>query len=291
METLKNVKLTGANDKPFLLDAYYTANNKKKPVIVFCHGFKGFKDWGTFHLIAERFAKEDFVFIKFNFTHNGTTIENPEEVVDTEAFANNNFNKELEDLDSVLHWVQNNDLIPETEFDTSQIYLIGHSRGGAVALIKAAESKSVSKIITWASPYDLKYGWDDEEVLLSWKEEGVKYVENKRTGKQLPMYFQIVEDFFNNRERFNLKKNVEYLDKPMMVIHGTEDEAVPFEHAIEMKRWNKSVNLELIPHANHTFGGSHPYAKKELPYDANLIIDLSIKFLKGIPERRRRKRT
>lgn len=291
MEELKNIKIDGSEGKTVILDAYYKADGKEKPVVVFCHGFKGFKDWGTFPLIAKNFAEEGFVFIKFNFSHNGTTFENPFEIANPETFGYNNFSKELFDLEQVLDWVFNNELIPQEEVDFKSVHLIGHSRGGGTALVKAGEDSRVTKVISWAAPNDFKFNWDDEELLHSWKEEGVQYVENKRTGQQLPMYFQIVEDFFNNRERLNIKKAVEYMEKPVMAIHGTEDEAVPFEHAIELKRQNKHLNMELIPHANHTFGGYHPYEKEELPEDTELIINMSLKFLKGVPERRRRKKT
>ncbi|WP_435524823.1 hypothetical protein [Chryseobacterium indoltheticum] len=36
--------------------------------------------------------------VKFNFSHNGTTVEDPENFADLEAFGNNNYSKELSDL-------------------------------------------------------------------------------------------------------------------------------------------------------------------------------------------------
>ena len=56
------------------------------PLIIFCHGYKGFKDWGAWNLMAEAFAKIGFCFIKFNFSHNGGTIEQPIDFPDLEAF-------------------------------------------------------------------------------------------------------------------------------------------------------------------------------------------------------------
>ena len=48
----------------------FSFNNTNKNLIIFCHGFKGFKDWGPWNLVAEHFAKAGFFFIKFNFSHN-----------------------------------------------------------------------------------------------------------------------------------------------------------------------------------------------------------------------------
>ena len=44
---------------------------KKKALILFVHGFKGFKDWGVFNLMANAFAEKDFIFLKINLSHNG----------------------------------------------------------------------------------------------------------------------------------------------------------------------------------------------------------------------------
>ena len=87
----KNLILTSTDKKPILLDIYYTGKKKEKPVVIFCHGYKGFKDWGAWHLVAEAFAETGFCFVKFNFSHNGGTVENPIDFPDLEAFANNNF--------------------------------------------------------------------------------------------------------------------------------------------------------------------------------------------------------
>ena len=83
-------------------------NNSKKNVVLFSHGFKGFKDWGPFNQMAEFFANNNFFFIKFNFSYNGTSIDNPVEFVDLNAFGNNNFSLELDDLNLVIDWIFNN---------------------------------------------------------------------------------------------------------------------------------------------------------------------------------------
>ena len=56
--------------KPILVDFFYKKESKKMPIIIFCHGYKGFKDWGAWNLVGEEFANKNFFFIKFNFSHN-----------------------------------------------------------------------------------------------------------------------------------------------------------------------------------------------------------------------------
>lgn len=99
MNQFLNKVLTRPAKKPMVYDVFFIPSQKPKPVIIFCHGYKGFKDWGAWNLVAKAFAKAGFFFLKFNFSHNGGTIEDPIDFPDLEAFAQNNFSKELEDLE------------------------------------------------------------------------------------------------------------------------------------------------------------------------------------------------
>ena len=74
---IKNISIKGAHNKPILLDVCYEKSNIKKPLVVFCHGYKGYKDWGAFDLMSDYFVKNDLFLLKFNFSHNGGTAENP----------------------------------------------------------------------------------------------------------------------------------------------------------------------------------------------------------------------
>ncbi len=53
-------------------------------------------------MIAGQFVRAGFAFLKFNFSHNGTTPDHPQDFVDLEAFGNNNYTKQLFDLGKVL---------------------------------------------------------------------------------------------------------------------------------------------------------------------------------------------
>ena len=101
----KKIQISGSAGNPILIDVTYKGNAQPKQVVVFCHGFKGFKDWGPFNKIAAHFAKQEIIFVKFNFSHNGTTVDDPLNFGDLKAFGNNNFCKELDDLSLVLDWI------------------------------------------------------------------------------------------------------------------------------------------------------------------------------------------
>ena len=77
MEILKNIVLEKEGFKPILMDFFYKKSIQNMPIVIFCHGYKGFKDWGAWDLVGKKFANNNFFFIKFNFSHNGGTVENP----------------------------------------------------------------------------------------------------------------------------------------------------------------------------------------------------------------------
>lgn len=144
----KSYSLQGKHGKPIVTDVHYEASQKPKPIVIFCHGYKGFKDWGAWGLVAEKFAAVNTFFIKFNFSHNGGTPEQPIDFPDLEAFANDNYTKQLDDLESIIDWISTTKEFAK-EADVDQINLIGHSRGGGIVLLKAAQNNQVKKVITW----------------------------------------------------------------------------------------------------------------------------------------------
>ena len=272
----KNNILPGEHGRPIVLDYGFKANGIKKPVVIFAHGFKGFKDWGHFNKVMEYFIENDFSFVKFNFSHNGGTASDPIDFPDLEAFGNNNYTKELSDLRKVIDWVES---VDHEEMDKSQIYLIGHSRGGGISILSAYEDQRIKRLITWAAVSDLINRYP-EEVLEQWKREGVLYVENARTKQQMPLYYQLVKDTLSNKERFNIERCTKQLQIPHLIIHGSADEVVGLKEAENIKKWNKLSKIIVLEGAGHSFGASHPYTDKCFPKDVSLVLRETLNFIK-----------
>lgn len=277
-KTQKNILIEGKHSKPILMDLYLPTVNKPKNTLIYCHGFKGFKDWGTNEILAQYFAKNDINFIKFNFSHNGGTPQQPIDFPDLEAFGNNNFTKELDDLDAVLNWIEF-----KNEFENLTIHnpitILAHSRGSGTAIIKASEDSRIDKVISLAGVSDFKTRFLDETTLKYWKQNGVIYVENSRTKQQMPLYYQIAEDFFNNSDRLSIEKASQTLNKPHLIIHGTNDPTVPLEEAKKVHRWSKNSKLEVIQNADHVFNVKHPWDKDQLPNEFLKMKKLCLDFI------------
>lgn len=279
MQIIRNEVITGSGARPILLDVFYKEDHQPKAIVLFVHGFKGFKDWGHFDLVARRFAEAGFVFIKFNFSHNGTTPNDPLNFSDLEAFGNNNFTKELDDIKFVMDWVLNNRSLSE-EINPELLFLLGHSRGGGVSILKAGEDPRVKKLATWAAVSDL-VNRNKLRTIETWKREGVVYAKNARTGQNMPLYYQFYEDQVLNKERLNINHAVKRLSIPFLIVHGTADKAVDFKDAKELKRSSKQAILMSVEGADHTFGVKHPFTLEQLPENAELVLQKTIRFFDG----------
>lgn len=275
----RNIQLQGEHQKPVLTDLFFIEDNQPKPVVIFAHGYKGFKDWGCWDLVAEKFANNGIVFIKFNFSHNGGTIQQPIDFPDLNAFGQNNYIKELDDLESVINWISTDEAYKK-EVNLSNIVLIGHSRGGGIVTIKASEDDRIGKVITWAGVSDYESRFPKGEVLEQWKEHEVSYIENSRTKQKMPHYYQFYENFVANKERLCIETAVENLKIPYLIIHGKDDETVKLEEAKNLHSWSINSEIYTVENANHTFGGKHPWEEKTLPPHLLEIVKKSNVFVK-----------
>ncbi|MTI20340.1 alpha/beta hydrolase [Fulvivirga sp. RKSG066] len=268
------------HNKPMLVDARFVASTYAKPVVIFVHGFKGFKDWGHWNIIANEMAYNGFCVVKPNLSHNGTTPEKPLDFDDLEAFSNNTYSIELDDLGTLIDYLFSTTCtIPN--LDLSKVYLVGHSRGGGLTLLKAHEDDRIKGVITWASVADYGTRWD-EETMEKWKATGTHHIYNGRTKQNMPMKYNIVEDYHDNIDRLNIRKAVESLKVPLLHIHGDQDPTINIEEAKEMSTWNKQSELYIVEGADHVFNGSHPFEGKELPENSQILIDKTLSFLRQI---------
>lgn len=280
MKCTKNIKIEGKHNKPILVDVFYKETNLPKKIVIFCHGYKGFKDWGAWNLMGTAFAKSGFFFIKFNFSHNGGTAENPIDFSDLEAFGNNNYTKELDDLESVLDWVSSQKTFTK-EVNVNHISLIGHSRGGGIVLLKATENNSIKNVITLAGVCDFGKRSTLNSDLENWQKLGVKYVLNGRTKQQMPHFYQFYTNFKENEARLNIQKAVENSAIPQLIIHGDADTSVKLEEAQNLHRWNPKSTLEIIKNADHVFNTSHPWKLENMSKELDEVTQLCIGFLEA----------
>lgn len=278
MSLIQNNSYTfkGANKRLTTADLSYKNYSQEVPIVLFLHGFKGFKDWGAWPLVGEIFAVKNYPLLKLNFSHNGTTPKYPEEFKDLEAFGNNNFKLELDDIDATIDFLTKKKA--ELPFSwNEEIYLIGHSRGGSIALLKAANDERITKCVTWNAVFNLeKYVQLKPDA--DWKKEGVHFIPNSRTNQQMPMYYQFVETYQQYRGLFDMEENLEKLVTPLLIIHAENDEAVPLSEAHDIYNLVEHAILVEIENTGHTFNTQHPLTERKISKALAQVISETLEF-------------
>lgn len=272
----KQFKFKGSHNKLITADLTYTAYLIEVPVVIFVHGFQGFKDWGAWPLAAEIFATKSFPFFKFNFSHNGTTPEHLTDFVDLDAFGNNNFKIEYDDLGLAIDFIEKK----ADSFDfnwNGELYLIGHSRGAGICLLRAAQDERVTKLATWAGVSDLERYLELKEY-AAWKQEGVHTLLNKRTNQQMPIYFQFVEAYAENAILLNMGTNMEKIVCPLLIVHGENDTVVPMDNAHIIYNEVQHALIAEIENADHTFGMKHPLTERKITKAFAEVISETLEF-------------
>ena len=271
---IENELYSGSKGRKAFYDVHIPENFNGK-LVVFVHGYKGFKDWGAWNLVDFEFTHAGFGFAKFNLTHNGGNHIYAKDFPDLEAFSQNTYSKEVDDIRFFLNHLETLNL-PEYS-----IHLIGHSRGGGVGLIAASENMRIQSMCTWAAISDIEKRFPTDEKLELWKSEGVRFELNTRTQQEMPIAYDLYEDFIANKNRLNIQAACEKLKIPRLIIHGAADEAVNVSEGHQLAAW-LNVPLFEIPGANHTFGAVHPFNEYKLPSDLKTVVKLTIDFFSSL---------
>lgn len=269
---IQNGIYTGAQGRKSLIDLQIPEKLECKDVILFVHGYKGYKDWGCWNLVQRYFTDRGLGFAKMNTSHNGGTIDNPIDFPDLDAFGENNYSFEVEDIKHAIQWIR--EKIDNTGV---KIHLVGHSRGGGEVII-AGEHREVQTITTWAAISSIEDRFPEGEELEEWKEQGMRYVKNGRTGQDMPHNYSMYEDWQENKENLSIHKSAVALDKPCLHIHGDVDEAVSIINAEHLSQWTEGKMI-VIRDGNHTFGSSHPWDDDELPPKLYEVCSLTLQFI------------
>jgi len=266
---------TGSNQRKSSIDALIPTDNFSS-IILFIHGYKGFKDWGAWKGLQHFFATHNFAFVKANLSHNGGTIEQPIDFPDLEAFSKNTYSKEVYDIKKAIEWVKSQPLL-----NGKKIYLLGHSRGGGGVLLAAQEQEDINGVITLASISSISNRFPTGEQLEHWLEEGIRIEINSRTKQQMPIRRDIYDDFMAHRDELDLSKACMTLNSkgtPVLHIHGDSDDAVSPDESRQLAEWSKGA-LVLVKGANHTFGAKHPWSGFKLPSELNFAAHEVLHFI------------
>ena len=239
------------------------AGDAARPCVLLLHGFKGFSEWGFFPELARRLARAGIVAVRMNASGSGVGPD-LETFTELEAFERDTPSRQLEDLALAHERI----LIDVEGVDAARFGLFGHSRGAAGVLLHAARRGDVGALVTWSAVdrYD-RFGPEEKE---QWRARGFLPVRNARTGQVLRVGLDFLEDVERNAERLDVLSACARIRSPVLVVHGTADEAVELECSRRIAAALEHAERSWIEGAGHTFGATHPLRAVEKPLDGVL---------------------
>jgi len=273
----------------------------QKPMVLVLHGFKGFAQWGFFPMVGARLAEAGMISIVMNFSRNGVSTlgassgEMLAECTETEHFARNTISHECDDVRLLLNNLLRHELsLPESLYKVwdGTVFLLAHSRGGAVAWIVAPEFACVRRIVGWCTVAYLDRFTERQQQ--EWHTQGFMEVQNARTGQVLKMNIEYLQDIQRHAEQYEPLHAIQRVATStiaVLLVHGEQDMTVPAQHSFVLAEAYRSalpanadgaqhlpaqeskpdgVRVQQIAQSGHTFNVVHPFAGSTPAFEAAL---------------------
>lgn len=202
--------------------------------VVLGHCFTCTRHTGILRRIAAGLIQRGFLVLRFDFSGNGQSQGD---------FADSTYSKQISEMRAAMALVE--------ERGAQWIALGGHSMGGLIAFLTAVEHGETAAVCTLAS----RLAGMDAGSFLS-REQRRKLRENgevsfRSRGRDLVL----TDQFFNDARRFDPSKALADFHRPLLLVHGSEDEIIPVQEATRARELGgQNVELEIIPGADHMFG-------------------------------------
>lgn len=218
----KGLKLSGSLEMP--------EDAAPKAYAIFSHCFTCNKNLINVKFISETLSARGIATLRFDFSGLG----------DSEGdFAKTDFTSNIDDLLHAAKFLEDNYEAPKL--------LVGHSLGGAASIVAAEKIESVRAITTIGTPSTLDH---IRRVFTSKLDDimsqGSALVDV--AGREVEIGKEFVEDL----SRYNIKRTLNNLEKPLLVLHSPDDDMVGIDHATAIfmaARHPKSfISLDQVDH-------------------------------------------
>lgn len=204
----------------------------KYPLVILVHGFTG--DMEERHIIGVQEAMNAAGF----------------GVLRVEMYGHGQSEGEFKDH-TLFKWISN--IMKVTDYakgmpQVTDLYLCGHSQGGLLVMLAAGMRPDDYKAIIPMSP---------ATVILDGARCG-NLLGNPFDPEHIPdrLEFddrQLKSDYIRCAQLLHLEDAIQKYDKPVLIVHGDEDEAVPYEYAVEADKQYKNSKLVTIKGDNHCY--------------------------------------
>jgi len=241
-------KLAGALELP--------SEGQPRAMAIFAHCFTCGKDVVASSRISRALADQGIGVLRFDFTGLGGSDGD---------FGDTNFSTNLADLEDAANWLAG-------EYSAPRL-IIGHSLGGAAALVAGKLIDSIEAIVTIAAPATPQH----VEHLFAHRSEDIRAQGQAKVnigGRPVNIGSGMLEDL----EQWPLDRTLEGLDKPLLIFHSPVDQLVNVEEAAKIyqaaKHPKSFISLENADHLL-TKEADADYVALTLTAWASRYLDLS----------------
>ncbi|MEX6632141.1 bifunctional alpha/beta hydrolase/OsmC family protein [Hyphococcus lacteus] len=221
---------------------------------LFAHCFSCTKDIKSARELARALRAAGFAVLRFDFTGLGSSEGD---------FSNTNFSSNVDDLVSAADYLR-------TTYSAPSL-IIGHSLGGAAALVAAERIPEVKGVAVIGAPAEA------DHVAMQIGESRAEIEEKGHaTVKLAGRPFTIKKQFLDDIENQNVLESASRLKKPLLIMHAPLDQTVGIENATKIfvaaKHPKSFVSLDTADHLLSSPKDAH-YAASVLEAWAGRFID------------------
>ncbi|KAK1354907.1 putative feruloyl esterase [Heracleum sosnowskyi] len=204
-------------------------------IVVLCHGFRSTKESSTIASLAAALEKEGISVFSFDFAGNGESEG---------TFEYGNYRREADDLCAVIKHLNGMKRVVTA--------IVGHSKGGDVVLVYASKYHDINRVVNVSGRYNLERGIEDrlgKDFLQVIQKDG--FIDVKTKGDT----YLVTKESLMERLNTNMHEACLNIDNTcrVLTVHGSDDEVIPVEDAIEFDKIIPNHKLHIVEGANHSY--------------------------------------
>jgi len=220
-----------------------TCPEKKMPLVIICHGFIGSRiGVDRLFLLASRIlASKGYLVIRFDYAGCGESEG---------IYGEHGLDSMIAQTRSVLDYALGLDCV-----DPLRVTLLGHSLGGAVALLTGTKDRRVKSLALW-SP--VAYPFNDILKIVGRE----IYDETVKNGAADYHGYKLKPEFFESLQQHQPFQEAQKFQGDVFIAHGTSDDVIPTDYSFLLEKtfWLRG---ESRCDKNILFQADHTYSKGE----------------------------
>lgn len=243
--------------------------------LLVAHGFMGYKDYGMMPRFAETATNAGWAGLRFNFAHSGMSrsIESFEYV---DRFEQSTWNRQIEDLENLVEGVRDGTLHPSLP-RSGPIVVLGHSRGGASAMLAAGRGLDVQGVVSIAAPADaLRFSPEEVDRVRA---RGFFEVRSNRTKQNLRIDRAFIDEIFRDPRRHNVETMASNITCPLLVLHGNADSTIPLSDMHRIAEAAPLATTVELEGGTHVLNVVNPLAPGESSPQLDHAVASVVEFL------------